>query len=62
MDNLYIPLILRNSDKQAGGLTELRFNNLYSYNRKERDLQRDNQSSVLALIKGSDLTQELKKI
>lgn len=35
MDNLYIPLILRNSDKQAGGLTELRFNNLYSYNRKE---------------------------
>lgn len=36
MDNLYIPLILRNSDEQAGGLTELRFNNLYSYNRKER--------------------------
>ena len=33
MDTLYNPVILRNSDKQAGRLTGLGLNNLYFFNR-----------------------------
>ena len=59
MDILCIPLILNNSDKQAGGLTELEFNHLCSCDSgRNRDVQRDNQRSVWGLMDSLALIQE----